>query len=133
MLAENTYPHDYVRACQAQIAAQLAAYKALKLDAAAAAKFGPPFFNNLVLALDRMFVHRTRAREGKDGNPLNEVRMLCDGILEHGGVLRENKTIKYDPAKAVLKLPLGSAIAVTAEGFAKLQQAYFAEIAAKFM
>ncbi len=36
----------------------------------------------MILALGHYFVHRGRHTEGKDGNPLTEVRMLCDAIME---------------------------------------------------
>jgi hypothetical protein len=91
MLAKNSYPQAYVDDCRSRMEALLTAYKALKLTSAASS-FEPLFFNNLVVVLDRLFVHRTRAREGKDGNPLNEVRMLCDSVLEHKGVLTANNT-----------------------------------------
>ena len=73
MLAATTYTKTYVDACRAEIAGQLAAYRALL--AASGAKiasgkevlaFARPFFNNLVLAMDRAFVHRTRALELKE-------------------------------------------------------------------
>jgi hypothetical protein len=32
-------------------------------------------FNNMILVLDRNFVHRLRMVIGKDGNPLNEVEL----------------------------------------------------------
>lgn len=65
------------------------------------AAFEQSFLANLVLVLDHFFVHRTRALEGKDGNALNEVRMLCDSILLNDSVMTANKTIKYDPARSV--------------------------------
>jgi len=34
------------------------------------------FFNDLVLVLKTSFVHGQRGMEDKDGNPLNEVRVL---------------------------------------------------------
>jgi hypothetical protein len=37
--------------------------------------FERQFFNHMILALDHYFGHRGRTMEGKDGKPLNEVRM----------------------------------------------------------
>src|SRR5467141_894755 len=99
---------------------QLAAYKRLvtaareKTGAGKSAfnsaddSFEPLFFNNLVLVLDAFFVHRARGMEGKDGNPLNEVRMICNSILR--GLMSADKTIKYNPAKSILKLQVGDEI-----------------------
>jgi hypothetical protein len=39
----------------------------------------------MILALDHYFVHRGRTIDGKGGNPLNEVWMLRDGLMEHEG------------------------------------------------
>ncbi len=54
-------------------AAHLAAYRGLvkgsTASAAARAKFEAAYFGDQVLLLDAYFVHRTRALEGKDGNP----------------------------------------------------------------
>jgi hypothetical protein len=61
-----------VDTCRSGIEAQLSAYKSLKLNSSVGSGFEPLFLNNLIVVLDRLFVHRTRAREGKDGNPLNE-------------------------------------------------------------
>jgi hypothetical protein len=35
-----------------------------------------------------MFLHRLRVIEGKDGNSLNEGRVLCNSILLNGGKLQ---------------------------------------------
>jgi hypothetical protein len=72
---------------------------------AAFESFEPVFFNNMVLILDTYFTHRSRTTEGKDGNPLNEVRVLCNSILENKSVLRADKSIKLKPETSVLKLP----------------------------
>jgi hypothetical protein len=90
------------------------------------------FFRNLVVLLDAMFVHRTRAREGKDGNPLNEVRMLCDSVLKSGCVLTANSSIKYDPTKTVLGLHIGNDIEISEAAFKRLALAFFAEVETKF-
>jgi hypothetical protein len=75
MLCVNTYTKDYVNSCRSKIEAPLAAYRVLAGAArekagdssASAATFEPRFFNNLVLVLDRFFVHWARGLEGKDG------------------------------------------------------------------
>ncbi|AIE83713.1 hypothetical protein [Fimbriimonas ginsengisoli] len=128
MLCVNKYEKEYVAQCRSLMESQLAAYRQLPSEGT----FETLFLNNLVLALDRMFVHRTRSLEGKDGNPLNEVRMMCNSILESQGVMTADKTIKYNPAKSVLGIELGKAIKLTEPEFERLSQAFFAEIGAKF-
>ena len=143
MLCVNSYPKAYVDDCRARIDAQLSTYRAL-LKAArtgaggeaglatATARFEPPFFGHLVIALEAFFMHRSRALEQKDGNAMNEVRMLAASLIQHGGVLTADKTIKYDPAKSVLKLKIGEPIGLAEADFARLAKAYFAAIAGTF-
>ena len=59
-------------------------------------------------------MHRTRALELKDGNLLNEVRMLCDSLLENDGALAENMSIKYAADKSVLNLKIGDRVQLSA-------------------
>jgi hypothetical protein len=141
VLAVKNYDPQYIDECYSQMEAQLAAYKFLIAGAdagngselrAAFASFEPLFFHNLVIVLDGYFVHRTRAVEGKDGNPLNEVRMLSTSILSHKGILTADKTIKYNPEAAVLKLKIGDEIRIGEAGFLALFRAYFAEIRRRF-
>jgi hypothetical protein len=139
MLAVTSYSEVYVQLTAAKLDEQLAAYGALaaavkgnaKAEAALAA-FAPGYFNAMLLALDHHFMHRMRGAEGKDGNPLNEVRMLSDSIMEHDGVLKENKTIKYKAEKAVAGVAVGQTIALDAERFEKLAKAYIAELGKRF-
>ena len=134
MLSINQYPKDYIAACRDKMEAQLAAYRKLikTADAKSVDAFAPHFFNHLVLVLETNFVHRARGREGKDGNPLNEVRMLAASLLQHDGVLTADKTIKYLPEESVLKLELGQNIKLTEAAFVTLSRAFFTEIEAKF-
>jgi len=91
MLCVNSYTKDYINECRSRMESQLAAYKVLVTTArektsksainSAVDSFEPLFFNNLVVVLDGFFVHRSRTLEKKDGNPLNEVRMLRNSIL----------------------------------------------------
>jgi hypothetical protein len=139
MLAVTSYPEVYVQLTAAKLDEQLASYAALaeavkgnaKAEAALAA-FAPGYFATALLALDHHFMHRMRGAEGKDGNPLNEVRMLSDAIMENDGVLKENKTIKYKDEKAVAGVGVGETIALDAATFEKLAKAYIAEIGKRF-
>jgi hypothetical protein len=45
---------------------------------------------------------------GKDGNPLNEVELLVDSLMDNGGALRTNNVIEYVPEESVLKLQPGT-------------------------
>jgi hypothetical protein len=145
MLCVNNYTQKYIDECRLKVDAQILAYISLVataknksandellLDAAINA-FEPHFFNNMILVLECYFVHRARAIEKKDGNPLNEVRMLCNSMLNNNHFLCEDKTIKYDPAKSLLKLGIGDEIQVKEAEFMSLSSAFFAEIENKYL
>ena len=95
MLGVSRYSKDYIDATKLRVKGDVAAYEQLVASAkssgngfdAAREAFESRFYNSMVLALENSFVHRLRTVEGKDGNPLNEVRVLCQSILEHGGVM----------------------------------------------
>lgn len=53
------------------------------------------FCADLAVAIDASFVHRARALEQKDGNPLNEMRMICKGIMSNGGTFFAEIEKKY--------------------------------------
>jgi hypothetical protein len=103
-----------------------------RYDAAAEA-FEPVFFNNMVHVLDNYFVHRSRTLEKKDGNALNEVRMLCTSMVSNDGRLAADKQIKLNPEKSVLGYKVGDVIALRENDFQLLAKAFFAEIEAKFL
>jgi capsid protein len=140
----NTYPKTYIEACRAGVQAQLSAYQRLRNASrakagtsdsefrSAEAAFEEQFFNGLILVLEQCFVHRTRGLEGKDGNALNEVRMLANSILTNAGIMSADKTIKYDPARSALGIAVGERIKASPEQFEALCRAYFAAIEAKF-
>jgi hypothetical protein len=134
MLAVSSYSPDYIRSSLKLVDAQVAAYR--KLAKAAAGPeleaFGQGYFQSMVLALDHLFLHRLRNAEGKDGGPCNEVRMLCDGIKDNGGVFAKNNTIKYDPAKSITGLKFGDKIALEEKTFSKLAKAFVEDVAARY-
>jgi len=136
MLGVSTYSQEYIDACHAAVDAQLAAYADVTRaagDAAAIAAFGPRFLNHMVLALDFYFCHRLRGKEGKDGNALNEVRVLANSITHGGAVLTVDKTIRLQAATSVLGLEYGDPIRLTSDDFARLTAAFFAELERRFL
>ena len=132
MLSRNSYPQAYVDASRAAVRTHLDAWEALGLTPEARAGFEAGYVRQLLLALDGYFIHRGRGQEGKDGNPLNEVRMLCTGIMENKGRMSVDKTIRYKPELSVLKFQLGDEIRLNADDFARLSAAFFDEIEKKF-
>ena len=137
MLGMRTYTRDYIDACRARVDADLCAYQK-QVGAAPSLEFEARFFNDQVLLLDYMFVHRLAGIEGKDGNPLNEVRVLCNSILLNQGRLQIDRLpgwpnsagagIRLPPEKSLLKLKVGDEVKLTEAGFVRLSKAFFAEI-----
>lgn len=139
MLGRKTYTPEEIAHARSTIAAQLATYDALRAAAgsgattdAAWAAFDPCFFDNLVLVLDRLFVHRVRPVVGKDGNPLNEVELLSESLIRDG-VFTANKVIKLVPEDSVTKAPFGEPIRLTRDQFEQLSDAFFAELETRFL
>jgi hypothetical protein len=97
MLAITSYDPTYVEACRKKVNLLLATYRKLVKAAPAPTidQFEPGLFDHMVLALDNYFCHRLRGREGKDGNPLNEVRMIANSIMNASGIFTTDKAIKY--------------------------------------
>ena len=69
----------------------------------------------------------------KGGNPLNEVELLTESLMNNDGVLGGNNVIKFVPDKSVAKLNIGDRINLTAAQFARLAKSVFAEIESKFL
>ncbi|MCW2751820.1 MAG: hypothetical protein JWR83_2930 [Aeromicrobium sp.] len=128
MLGMKTYPQGHIDACRKRTATQVAAFVAGDSSPEA----GAAFFNNLVIVLDSYFMHRLRGVEGKDGNPLNEVRVLRQSMVENGEIVDADPTIKLNPETSVLGLKVGDTISLTEQDFGRLSEAYFAEIEKRF-
>jgi hypothetical protein len=135
------YSKDYIAACRARVDADLRAYRK-QVGKEPAKEFEARFFNGQVLLLDYMFVHRLSGVEGKDGNPLNEVRVLCNSLLLNDGKLQVDKLKEWPnsavsgltlpPEKSVLKLKPGDEIRLSEADFVKLSKAFFAELEKKY-
>jgi hypothetical protein len=130
VLGRSDFTQDELDSARAAVEQQLTVFRASCGPAPGALE--PVFFNSALLALDRRFVHRVRAVSGKDGNPLNEVELLADSLMNNGGVLRGNNVIKYVPESAVLQLAVGDTIGLTAADFERLAAAFFAELEKRF-
>ena len=143
MLGRKDYTREEIDNARAAVRRQLAAYDNIASAAgdeptgtkvrAALEPFEALFFNNMVVVLDRYFVHRIRPVTGKDGNPLNEVELLCDSLINNNGVFRGNNVIKYVPEKSVLQTGIGDVIQLTQEDFRRLAAAFFADLESKFL
>jgi len=135
------YPKAYIAACRARVDADLRAYRSA-VGKTPSREFEARFFDDQVLLLDYMFVHRLSGIEGKDGNPLNEVRVLCNSILLNRGKLQVDKLpewpnsavagIKLPPEKSVLKLKSSDEVRLREADFERLSKAFFAELEKKF-
>ena len=140
MLGRNSFTTDEVNHAKAAIADQISAYKALakatgadKHGQAALDTFEPLFFNNLALALDRYFVHRIRPVTGKDGNPLNELELIAESLMNNNNVMAASKVIKMVPDNSVVKLHVGDTIALNLDQFERLSTAFFEDLERKFL
>ena len=141
MLGMKKYSKHYIDACAARVHADLRAYRK-QVRKAPSKDFEVRFFNDQVLLLDHMFVHRLTGIEGKDGNPLNEVRVLCNSILLNQGKLQVDKlpgwpnsaisSLKLPPDRSVLKFSPGDQVKLTEADFVRLFKAFFAEVEKRF-
>jgi hypothetical protein len=140
MLGMKSYDKEYISECRALIEANVRSYKKVKVGALD--EFETHYFNSQVLLLDYMFVHRLSGIEGKDGNPLNEVRVLCNSILFNGGKLQVEKLpgwpnsavsgLKLPPERSILKLQARNNIQLRQADFVRLAEAFFAEIEKRY-
>jgi hypothetical protein len=141
MLGRKTYSQEEIDHARTTIDAQLAAWRALaeaadgsdSRTAAALEAIEPLLFNNMALVLDRYFVHRLRSVTGKDGNPLNEVELLSESLMNNDGVLRGNNVVKSVPERSVTGLEPGERIGLSADEFERLAGAFLADLEAKFV
>ena len=128
MLGRGSYSEAYVHAVRTRFGRVLKAFDKAK----PAEPFAGEALLDVVLGLEMAFVHRLRGQEGKDGNPLNEVRMITASVLEFGGVMTQDKTIKWNAAKSVTGLAMGDKIALSRKQIGALVDAFIEEIAKRY-
>jgi hypothetical protein len=138
MQAATTYSRQYIDATRARVAEQLATFRrfasvATTPDAAATiTAWSPVYFGSLVVGLDHAFVHRRRDPAQRDGNVLDEVRVLAASIAEHGGVLTLDEHVPYDPDRSVTGARPGALIDIDDVTFERLADAYLGSIEASY-
>lgn len=142
MLGRKNYTRGEIEHAKSVIDAQLKAYRAVADAAeinpndedlnAAVDDFNSLFFNNLALALDRFFVHRIRSVTSTDGNPLNELELICESLMNNKGVFDTGTVIKYSRDGSIVKFAPGDSIALTVDDFTRLSAAVFVELDEKF-
>ena len=128
MLGRANYPVAYIKAVNTRVDRVLKAFDQAK----PANPFASEALLDVIVGLEMAFVHRLRGQEGKDGNPLNEVRMITASVLEFGGVMTLDKTIKWKPEASVTGLKNGDKIALDRKQVGKLVDAFFEELAKKY-
>jgi hypothetical protein len=129
MLAVTKYPADYISSVRSLIDERVAALHKL---GGVPPEIATAYFTDLVLVLELAFVHRLRKDEGKDGNALNELRLLAVSLLTNGGRMVDGKSLKVRPETAILGYAEGDAIAVTESDFIRLADGVMAEVEKRF-
>ena len=144
MLGMREYDGDYIDACRSRVETQTAMFREVAQAArdhgdadvsgleGALESLESEYFNNMLLVLEGYFVHRLRGVEGKDGNALNEVRVLARSLMENGGTVMEDPQITLDPERSVLGLRVGEPVRLTLQQYTRLSDAFFRELERRF-
>lgn len=134
MLGRSAYDPSQIAACASAFADALEGWQkvAARSDASARAEAEVRVFNQMVVALDGWFAHRLRRLEGKDGNVLNEVRLIALGLTANRGRFPADGVIRWHAETSVTGLRPGDQIMITAALFETLSLAFLAEMRAKF-
>ena len=144
MLGMKEYDGDYIDACRSRVETQTAMFREVAQAArdhgdadvsgleGALESLESEYFNNMLLVLEGYFVHRLRGVEGKDGNALNEVRVLARSLMENGGTVLEDTQIALDPERSVLGLRVGEPVRLTQQQYTRLSDAFFRELERRF-
>lgn len=124
MLPRTGYDLHYVAGCRESVGAAVEELRRVGAGSAA--------WNQLVVALEHWFAQRIPKIEGRDGNPLNEVRAIADSVIEHGAVMTVQRGIKLRPEASVLGFEEGEEISLDGDAFERLFDAFLAEVEAKY-
>ena len=134
MLGRNSYPAAQVAQARKDFADMAAAWRTVAANAAPSARAlaEVQVFNQMVVALEGWFVHRLRGIEGKDGNAMNEVRLLALGVTTNGGLFPTDPTIRWKPDASVTGYQVGDRIAMSEDVFSRLAAVFLDGVAKAF-
>jgi hypothetical protein len=140
MLGVQKYSIEYLNECRKKINSDVSRYRKIsniikdqsKESNSDLLNFEHSFFNNMILILDSLFVHRLRRIEGREGNPLNEVRVIANSIAGNQGRMMKDSTIRLKPQNSLLKYNVGDKIKVSESQFSLISKAFFSEIERKY-
>lgn len=128
MLGRKNYPREYIERCRRDIEAQIEEFNDLP---PVTSTFARRLAGHLVIVMDACFVNRLRATEGKDGNALNEVRLLAQSLM-YGDVVVDDSTVTWTKDAMVLGLTKGDDLELTISDVDRLQRAFFAQMIDKY-
>ncbi|MEV6491103.1 hypothetical protein AB0M20_21200 [Actinoplanes sp. NPDC051633] len=129
MLAVTKYPADYIASVRALIDERVAGFREL---GDVPPQVAASFYADLALVLELAFVHRQRKDEGKDGNPLNELRLLAVSLLTNGGRMVDGKPLKVRPETSILGLAEGDTVTLTERDLLRLTDGVVAAVTKRF-
>ena len=134
MLARTSYDPSQIATARAAFAEMVEGWRSIaaRSEARARAAAEAQVFAQMLVALEGWFVHRARAQEGKDGNVLNEVRLLALGVTENGGRFPEPGAVRWRHEQSLTGLRPGDPIRMTEALFSKLAEAFLAAMAERF-
>src|SRR5262245_3538236 len=112
MLPRTGFDRHYVASCRESVGAAM--------DELRRVEAGSVAWNQLVVALEHWFAQRIPKIEGRDGNPLNEVRVIAGSVIEHGAVMTVPKGIKLRSDSSVLGFEEGEELSLDGDAFERL-------------
>ena len=114
MLARTSYDPSQIATARAAFAEMVEGWRSIaaRSEARARAAAEEQVFAQMLVALEGWFVHRARAQEGKDGNALNEVRLLALGVTQNSGRFPEPGPVCWRPEQSLTGLRPGDPIRI---------------------
>ncbi|MDN5797225.1 MAG: hypothetical protein L0H79_15925 [Intrasporangium sp.] len=138
-MPDPTDLEDYLNACRARVESQVAFFREFadvvsRVDVEAGGGLEPmleslegDYFNNLVIVLDAYF--SGRLPDSRPAGPVAvEVSALRASLVDGEGEMLPDAAATSGAGRSVLGLQAGDSIRLTAQSFARLADAYFAEI-----